>query len=215
MNKDLISYYHQRAKEYERIYQKPERQEDLKILHQLLSSAFPSQDVLEIGCGTGYWTPSLAKSVASILATDINESVLDIARSKSYPTENVQFMQMDMYNLPSEIQGKYSAFFAGFVWSHVKKADLSALLQSIHACLQPGSKVMWVDNQYVEGSNRPITYTDEGGNTYQSRNLDDGSEHLVLKNFPTDEECLELLDGMAENISIQRLEYYWVLRYEV
>lgn len=215
MNKDLISYYHQRAQEYERIYQKPERQEDLKTLHQLLSSAFPSQDVLEIGCGTGYWTPSLAKSADSILATDINDSVLDIARSKSFPRENVEFRQMDMYNLPQEIHGRYSAFFAGFVWSHVKKADLPDLLQSLHACLQTGSKVMWVDNQYVEGSNHPISHTDEAGNTYQSRRLDDDSRHLVLKNFPTDEELESLLQHQCHNLKIQRIEYYWICSYEL
>ncbi len=39
MNIDQIQYYFERAKEYERIYQKPERQEDLKKLKIILRDA--------------------------------------------------------------------------------------------------------------------------------------------------------------------------------
>jgi SAM-dependent methyltransferase len=50
----MIDYYEQRAAEYERIYGKPERQVDLRILKEFLSSAFSREDVLEVACGTGY-----------------------------------------------------------------------------------------------------------------------------------------------------------------
>jgi hypothetical protein len=36
MNKDLVEYYKERAKEYELIYAKPERQEDLKKAAEIL-----------------------------------------------------------------------------------------------------------------------------------------------------------------------------------
>ena len=41
-----------------------------------------------------------------------------------------------------------------------------------------------VDNRYVEGSNSRVTREDEQGNTYQRRQLDNGAEFEVLKNFP-------------------------------
>lgn len=42
------------------------------------------------------------------------------------------------------------------------------------------------DNQYVEGSSSPITCTTPDGDTYQTRQLDDGREFGVLKNLPTE-----------------------------
>ncbi|HEY6168738.1 MAG TPA: class I SAM-dependent methyltransferase, partial [Verrucomicrobiae bacterium] len=52
----LAEYYARRAGEYERIYAKPERQADLAALRARLAEAFRGRRVLEIACGTGYWT---------------------------------------------------------------------------------------------------------------------------------------------------------------
>ena len=57
---DLVSYYSRRAAEYERIYRRPERQTDLSTLRQMLSDELRGRDILEIACGTGYWTEWLA-----------------------------------------------------------------------------------------------------------------------------------------------------------
>lgn len=60
MNTDIISYYKDRAKEYEKKYSKPERQEDLKSIATILQEIFADKQVLEIACGTGYWTEKIA-----------------------------------------------------------------------------------------------------------------------------------------------------------
>src|SRR5262245_51295140 len=78
----MAAYYAQRALEYERIYHKPERQADLQELHNLVERTFAGAAVLEVACGTGYWTEVLARSAASVTAVDINEEVLAVARSK-------------------------------------------------------------------------------------------------------------------------------------
>ena len=80
----LIDYYAKRANEYERIYQKPERQNDLEILRNLFRKILAGKNVLEIACGTGYWTQVISQTANSITATDINEEVLQIARTKIY-----------------------------------------------------------------------------------------------------------------------------------
>jgi len=78
----LIDYYAKRADEYERIYEKPERQNDLAILKKLFEKTLAGHDVFEIACGTGYWTQIVAQTAKSITATDFNEEVLQIARAK-------------------------------------------------------------------------------------------------------------------------------------
>src|SRR5687767_9901285 len=111
MNSDLIKYYSDRAKEYEKIYSRPERQHDLPRASDMLKQIFAGKQVLEIACGTGYWTERIAKTAKSILATDINESVIEIARAKNYSPAAVSFQTIDLFALDNSI--KYESLFGG------------------------------------------------------------------------------------------------------
>lgn len=210
----LADYYAKRAPEYERIYQKPERQADLFALRDFVAWTFAGRDVLEIACGTGHWTEGLANTARSITATDINEEVLAIARGKQIDSGKVSFQREDAFRSES-IVGKFNAALAAFWWSHLTRADVRRFLAVLHRRLQPGSLVVFIDNIYVEGSSTPISRRDEEGNTYQMRSLDDGSTTEVLKNFPTEDEITAALAESADNIFIDRLTYYWRVRYTV
>jgi len=70
-----------------------------------------------------------------------------------------------------------------------------------------------VDNQYVEGSNTPLSATDSDGNTYQDRRLADGSRHRVLKNFPTQADLRNAVGNIATDIRVVDFTYYWCLSY--
>ena len=63
------TYYAARAREYERIYHKPERQADLARLREAVPAPFTNRTVLEVACGTGYWTQHMARTARSICAT--------------------------------------------------------------------------------------------------------------------------------------------------
>ncbi|MBU4486623.1 MAG: hypothetical protein KKD38_06805 [Candidatus Delongbacteria bacterium] len=52
----MKQYYAERAKEHDKVYLKPERQEDIKKIHEYLKDAFAGMNVLEVACGTRYWT---------------------------------------------------------------------------------------------------------------------------------------------------------------
>ena len=119
----MLDYYARRAAEYEKIYQKPERQDDLHLLRELVRNALTGLDVLEIACGTGFWTKLIAQGARSILATDYNSEVIDVALTKDYGC-NVTFQTADAYSL-SEISGNFNAAFCGFWWSHVPRSRQS------------------------------------------------------------------------------------------
>jgi demethylmenaquinone methyltransferase/2-methoxy-6-polyprenyl-1,4-benzoquinol methylase len=208
----MVSYYADRALEYERIYHKPERQPDLRQLHSFVAGEFSGADVLEVACGTGYWTVILVRSAASVLATDINEEVLDVARSKPMDSQRVTFRREDAYALPVLAQ-RFTGGFSGFWWSHIPKASIQSFLQGFHRVLSPGARVVFIDNAYVEGSSTPISRVDEPGNTYQVRRLEDGSTHEVRKNFPTEPELRAAVEGFASDVRVQWLRYYWILSY--
>ena len=212
MNTDQISYYSERAEEYENIYGKPERQQDISRVISYLQKHFNNKDIIEIACGTGYWTQYINKTANHILATDINKSVIDIARSKSYERENVEFLLADVYNLPISL-GMFEAGFGGFIWSHIPKQKLTMFLRNFLSLINPGGLVIFVDNNYVEGRSTPLYKTDENRNTYQKRKLIDGSEYSIIKNFPSDEELLSYIKPLGTEIEITRFEYYWAVRF--
>lgn len=210
---NLKKYYAQRAVEYEQIYHKPERQEDIKDLKNILQKLLSERDVLEIACGTGFWTEAIAQTSASIFATDVNNEVLEIAKNKTYPTENVQFQQIDASKLEG-ISEKFTAAFAGFWVSHLLKSQIKDFLKNLHTKLSSDGLVVLVDNRYAEGSSTPIHRIDESGNTYQLRKLTDGMQYEVLKNFLVSEDFAEILDGIAVGFEIKELEYFWCLSYK-
>jgi demethylmenaquinone methyltransferase/2-methoxy-6-polyprenyl-1,4-benzoquinol methylase len=210
----LEAYYARRASEYEKIFQKPERQADLARMRKDIPALFKGERVLEIACGTGYWTPLIAEQAESVLATDYNDEPLAIAKSKPYRKANVRFERADAYALPDWPQ-KFSACYAGFWWSHVPLSRLDPFLEGLHCRLDPGSRVAFMDNTYFEGSSTPISRKDAEGNTYQARRLDDGSPYEVLKNFPSAPELRSRLSQFGTDVAITQYQYYWVASYRI
>src|SRR5438874_1226808 len=141
--------------------------------------------VLEVACGTGYWTVLVARTAAALVATDAVDEPMQIARAKEYGPHSVRFEIADAYALDPAL-GRFDAAMAIFWWSHVPRSRIGAFLSSLHARLEPGARVLHMDNSYVDGSSPPIAERDAEGNTYQLRRLADGSENRVLKNFPTE-----------------------------
>ena len=208
---EMQSYYAARASEYDRIYQKPERQADLRAIEQWLPPKFAGARVIEIACGTGYWTQLIAPVSAQLLAIDSAGETIAIANAR-VPAAKVEFLLGDAYVLPRHI-GPFDAAFAGFWFSHVPKARRREFLLGLAARLEPGAKVVLLDNRYVEGSSTPLGARDADGNTYQTRQLGDGSTHQVLKNFPSEAELLELVAGLGERAAFTTWQYYWAFEY--
>jgi 2-polyprenyl-3-methyl-5-hydroxy-6-metoxy-1,4-benzoquinol methylase len=216
MTAELAAYYAARAAEYERVYEKVERQPDLAFLRGLVAEYFRARRVLEIACGTGYWTASLAITAQSIMATDVGTQVLEVAKAKPWPERSsVTFCVADAFDLAG-IAGDFDAAFAGFWWSHVPRERLGAFLDGLHHRLLPTARVMLLDNRYVEGSSTPISRLDLAGNTYQHRMLSTGAKHEILKNFPTVSEVRERLTAHGvTNLEVVELPYFWYATYHL
>lgn len=212
MQESLVQYYAERAPEFEAVYELPERQENLAQLRKLLRCDIAQQDLLEVACGTGYWTTHMAPVANSITACDINEEVLQLARAKKFPRRNVSFQVADAYNLPN-FPLKYEAGVATFWWSHIPRERLVPFLQHFHSRLKKGARVVFMDNTYVEGNSTAIARTDDNGNTFQTRTLSNGNTFEVLKNYPSRDEVRSIIAPFAEEMVMTKLRYYWYLAY--
>jgi len=207
---DLVEYYRRRAGEYEAIYARPERQADLAHLKSVIAQRLRARRVLEVACGTGYWTTGIAAAAASVVATDLADEPMQIARNKAYAKE-VLFRKEDAYRLPSDL-GRFDGAFVGFLWSHIPRERLGEFVGSLHARLDAGARVLILDNTYVGGSSTPLSAPDAAGNTTQERTLADGSRFRLLKNYPAPGELEAHLPGA---VSVTTLKYYWLAETQV
>jgi SAM-dependent methyltransferase len=208
----MQAYYAARAPEYDAVYRKPERQADLRAIEQWVPSKFVGARVLEIACGTGYWTQFIAPVAMHVTALDAAPETLDIARGR-VPGSNVEFVVGDAYDPPRD--AGCDAAFCGFWFSHVPRARQREFLAALNAALRPGARVVMLDNRYVEGSSTPVTGHDADGNAYQERRLADGSIHRVLKNFPSESELTAVVAGLGERAAFTTWDHYWAFEYVV
>ncbi len=239
ITESMREYYAQRALYYERVYHRPERQADLRAIEAWLATQFAHLDGLEIACGTGWWTPHAARDARSWLATDLNPQTMEVALRKALPAA-VRFATVDAYTLqglgayqpdgasvlatskapkapkaPKESTraARFDAAFAGCWWSHVPLQRLPGWLALLHDHLASGARVVFLDNSFVQTSSTPLSRRDDSGNTYQNRVLDDGSQHEVLKNFPTPDQAILALGPRATDVQWLPYTHYWVLSY--
>jgi demethylmenaquinone methyltransferase/2-methoxy-6-polyprenyl-1,4-benzoquinol methylase len=207
----MHDYYASRAPEYDRVYLKPERQADLDEIRRWLPTLFTGKSVLEVACGTGYWTQYIAPVASTVLAIDASPETLQIAKARVRP-EQAEFVTGDAFRLPAAARGFQSAF-AGFWFSHVPKNRVREFLTHLHQALVPRAKVVFLDNRFVEGSSTPISERDGQGNTYQTRILEDGSRHRVLKNFPSPSQLRAALEGTGADCKFHEWQYFWAVEY--
>lgn len=209
----LSAYYRDRAAEYDAIYAKPERQDDLARVRGLLTGIARGR-ILEIAAGTGYWTQALAVSAAAVTATDISPEPLEVARRRQYGPAPVTFQLADAYAL-REVPGQFDMAFAGFFWSHVLRADLPRFLGGLHSRLGPGATVTVLDNRYVPGSSTPISRTTTEGDTFQRRRLSDGREYEIVKNFPERSQFTADVAAVGADVEWTSLRYFWLATFRL
>lgn len=209
----MKTYYRERAPLYDRVYNYPERQKDLRFLEDYVGQQFAGFDVLEIAAGTGYWTQFISQKAKSVLATDATQEVLELLKDREL-SSTVSTKVMDAYSL-KDIPQQFDGAFAGLWLSHVPKQKLKAFVSGLHHHLCSGARVTFIDNSTAQCIRLPITDQDEFCNTYQDRLLDNGTTYKVLKNFPTREELLELVYGISSNAEHIELENFWLFTYTV
>ncbi len=178
---------------------------------------FKGLKVLEIACGSGYWTEVIAESAASVLATDINASMLELARRRCRLMPNVSFLQTDAYSLDN-VSGDFDAAYANNWWSHMPRHLIAKFLTALHSKLKPGSVVLFRDQlpstSGFSAKNTSAVKTVEG-NRLELRLASDGKTYQVIKNYPTMNELQVIVSGVARNVSYREAQGAWSLKYNL
>jgi ubiquinone/menaquinone biosynthesis C-methylase UbiE len=212
--RELEEYYRRRAHEYDEIYTRddPLRQPELVHAAARMREVVAGRHVLEIACGTGYWTEIASEVAADVVATDLSTEMIDVARRRRHPRANVRFVVADAYRL-GKVSGDFNAAIANFWISHVPKSSLQAFLSDFHNRLEPGAVVFMIDNLNTPGYGGEFVRVPDSEDTFKLRELSDGSKHRIIKNYFESQELRDLLEPYARDIVIDRREHYWWLDY--
>jgi SAM-dependent methyltransferase len=157
---------------------------------------FKGRNVLEVACGSGYWTEVIGEVAKSVLATDSDSSLISLAKNKCKHLSNVRFQIADAYTL-NDVPTGFDAALGVWWWSHIPKRNIPSFLSAIHSRLESSAMVLFVDQLPYNGF---VRTQDPEGNTLEQRVLPDGSSFTIVKNFPTKQDITDYLKDIAYDI---------------
>ena len=114
----------------------------LQLLIQRLSKERDLGDVIEFGCGTGYFTQTIAKNAKHVIATDLSDEMLEKARISLREFQNVTIQKVNCEDtfFPS---GRFDTVFMANLL-HVVVNPIKTLQES-HQILRDRGLLLVVD----------------------------------------------------------------------
>jgi demethylmenaquinone methyltransferase/2-methoxy-6-polyprenyl-1,4-benzoquinol methylase len=188
---EQIDYYRHRADEYEDWWFRRGRYDhgpdanaqwfaEAGEVQADLDQFEPVGEVLELACGTGLWTRTLASHASRVTAIDASPEALQVARTK-VPDANIDYIQADLFAW--EPADAYDLCFFSFWLSHVPMEHWPSFWEKIERALAPGGRVYLIDNARSDrASARDHDLPDPDEETMRRR-LADGREYNIIKHW--------------------------------
>ncbi len=197
-NRELVTYYNERAHEYDMVYRgrhpaidKPDLYvADVDKITRLVSR-FGSGDIIDIGCGTGYWLPHYHHNASHITLVDASENMLAVCKQRAAALkceDMCDFIQADFFTMSLE-RDDFNSAVIGFMLSHIPQHDVQVFFRRLKTILQKRSEVLIIDS--VWGPLRQLQRKKEG---MQERTLNDGRVFSIYKRYFTPDELCGILE---------------------
>jgi demethylmenaquinone methyltransferase/2-methoxy-6-polyprenyl-1,4-benzoquinol methylase len=217
---DQIAYYRARAREYDDTLRQLERYvslggsvagrpgdeegKEVAILLDALERMRPFDSVLELACGTGWWTQWLAEHGRRVTAVDAAEEMLALNRVRVKAT-NVKYIAADVFTWKPD--RKFDLVFFAFWLSHVPHDRFAAFWQLVGDSLAPHGRVFFVDELDTEEARGQETRV--GGDAVL-RTLEDGRQFRAVKVFYQPSELEAKLRNLGWNVDVHHAgSLYW------
>ena len=97
---------------------------------------------VDLGCGSGVHTALLAEHYNEVVAVDLSESMLALARQRR-PRVNVRYEQRDLVDVTPWQDGQFDLVFSAFTLHHVP--DLELALLEMRRLVRPGGQLIAID----------------------------------------------------------------------
>ena len=141
-DREGVGYWSERARDFN-INQTHIIGEDIqRDILRWLSDERELGELLELGCGDGYYTMTVAKNASHVVATDFSEEMLAEARKRLGGLGNVTVERADCMGTAYPSDRFDTVFMANLI--HVLEDPSSALVES-HRVLRDGGVLLVVD----------------------------------------------------------------------
>lgn len=184
-------YYDNRSKDWTQWlsrYMRPVQDE----VDSLLAQSPLNDDVLDMACGTGFWTQRLAERANSVTALDGSSEMLESVHDRQLT--NVHTLQADLFSWHPPTQWD-AVFFAHWL-AHVPMTHFDDFWETVDAALLPGGHVVVID---VTSAEKRIEedVRHEQHIALTRRRLKDGRQFDVVKNYWDPNELLQHVKSLG------------------
>jgi 2-polyprenyl-3-methyl-5-hydroxy-6-metoxy-1,4-benzoquinol methylase len=178
---------------------------EVAVLLEALEEMGPFDTVLELACGTGWWTQWLAQHAQHVTAVDAAREMLALNRER-VNAGNVQYILADVFSWRPDQQ--FDLVFFGFWLSHVPHDRFAALWQLIRDSLTPNGRVVFVDELDTEPARAQERRVDDDA---VLRELEDGRQFRAVKVFYQPSELEARLRVLGWNVEVHPAgqRFYW------
>ncbi len=218
---DQIAYYRARADEYDDTLRRLERYislggsvagrvededgNEVATLVEALDGMRPFDNVLELACGTGWWTQWLAQHARHVMAVDAADEMLALNRDR-VNAANVRYVLADVFSWRPD--RKFDFVFFAFWLSHVPRDRFAAFWQLVGHSLAPNGRVLFIDELRTEQTRGLETRVDGDA---VLRELEDGRQFRAVKVFYQPSELEAKLRALGWNVEVRPAgrRFYW------
>jgi ubiquinone/menaquinone biosynthesis C-methylase UbiE len=136
---------------------------------------------LEIGCGVGRMTRTLARIFESVTAVDVSLEMIERARANLRGLDNVSLVLGDGATLSALAEGTHDFAFSFIVFQHVPSLEvISSYCREVHRVLRPGSLFKFqVQGTEWQRSTPPDTWEGVSVTPHAAQKLCDGAGFLL------------------------------------
>ncbi len=177
-----IEYYRARASEYDEWFLRQGRYDrgeahkkqwfaEVAQLGEALAEFEPRGNILELACGTGWWTQNLTAYAETLTAVDASEEVLEL-NAQRVQSDKVRYVQADLFAWQPE--ERFDTIFFSFWLSHVPPERFDLFWSSLRDWLNPSGRVFLIDSLYEARSTAKDQFLRGRDDEVVTRHLNDG-----------------------------------------
>jgi SAM-dependent methyltransferase len=215
-----IAYYRARAGEYDEWFLRQGRYDrgpelnarwfaEVAEVRRALAEIAPAGRVLELACGTGLWTQTLAQTAERVTAVDSSPEALALNRER-LRDPRVEYVAADLFAWRPLTT--YDMVFFSFWLSHVPPDRFGAFWELVRSCLAPGGRVFFLDSlrdptSTARDHHLPDAYAMD---VTLTRRLNDGREFSIVKVFYQPAALEDALKAHGWEVCVRATERYFL-----
>ncbi len=192
---EQIEYYRARAQEYAASISSTV--EMFEPGRAMLLQLGKFDQILELACGTGFWTETLLRMGSQVTAVDAAPEMLNITKAR-LGEERIKYQQADLFQW--EPKGEYDlVFFANWL-SHVPPFALDDFLDKVRRAIHPGGYLAIVDQHAPSNTDKEVAKE----YIYATRPLENGRQFTIVKAFYKLDDLQKKLERLGFEVTVSK-----------